>query len=122
MSLDNETGTATELLDELPEKPEGPISAAILAAGIGALTLGVLTTVAEANESFSDFLNIYAPVGPLSGKTTYTVVIWLLSWAVLHMWLRNKRYETRRALLIAGVLIALATIGTFPPFFEAFAP
>lgn len=51
------------------DKPEGPISAAIIAAGVGALALGLLTVLAEASASVKDFLTWSDPVGPLSGKT-----------------------------------------------------
>jgi hypothetical protein len=111
-----------EALDVGAEKPEGPISAAIIAAGIGATALGVVTTLAEANESFKDWLAWSDDVGPLSGKTILAVAAWLVSWAVLHLLLRNKAYETRRALAIGLILIALGLVGTFPTFFEAFAP
>jgi hypothetical protein len=104
------------------DKPEGPISAAILAAGVGALALGVFTTLAEASSSVADWLRWNAAVGPLSGKTLMTVIVWLVTWAGLHLWLRHKPYETSRAVTIAVVLIALGVIGTFPTFFQLFAP
>jgi hypothetical protein len=108
--------------DEFPlsEKVEGPISAAIIAAGIGATALGLLTTLAEASMGVKDALEWSASVGPLSGKTSLAVVVWLLAWAVLHTVLRNKPYETVRALVISLVLIALGILGTFPEFFQLF--
>lgn len=102
------------------DKPEGPVSAAILAAGVGALTMGVVTTLAEASTGFSDWLNWRDPVGPLSGKTILTVAAWLVAWAVLHVMLRRSTYESRRALVIALVLVGLGVLGTFPTFFQAF--
>lgn len=102
-------------------KPEGPVSAAIIAAGAGALTLGVLTTLAEANASIKDWLQWNDAVGPLSGKTGLSVMIWLVIWLVLHLALRRKAFETGRALTVAIVLIALGVVGTFPTFFELFA-
>jgi hypothetical protein len=105
----------------VPDKPEGPIAAAIIAGGIGALTLGVLTTLSEASTTVSDWLNWNNAVGPLSGKTLLTVIVWLLAWAVLHIVYRNKPYESGRALSIALILIALGVIGTFPTFFQLFA-
>ena len=39
--------------DEAPDKPEGPIVAAILAGGVGCLALGVFTTLSEASTSFT---------------------------------------------------------------------
>lgn len=104
------------------EKAEGPIAAAILAAGIGALALGLLTTLAEASESVADWLRWSDRVGPLSGKTIVAVAVWLVAWIVLHLWLRRKPYETGRAMAISAVLIALGVLGTFPTFFQLFAP
>jgi len=104
-----------------PDKPEGPIAAAILAGGVGCLTLGVLTTLAEASAGFRSWLDWYSPVGPLSGKTTLTVIVWLVAWAGLYLAYRREAFETRRALTIALVLIALGVLGTLPTFFQAFA-
>lgn len=107
---------------EFPDKPEGPIAAAILAGGIGCFALGLFTTVAEASTSFKDWLSWDDDVGPLSGKTALAVIVWLVSWAVLHVTYRDRPFETRRALTIALVLVALGALGTFPTFFQAFAP
>jgi hypothetical protein len=103
-----------------PDRPEGPIAAAILAGGVGALTLGVVTTLSEASTGFKNALNWNNAVGPLSGKTIVTVLVWLAAWAVLHLVYRRKPYETRRALTIALILIGLGVLGTFPTFFQAF--
>ena len=107
-------------IDE-PDKPEGPIAAAVIAAGIGGLALGLLTVWAEASTSFADTLAWSDRVGPLSGKSSLAVVVWLVSWAVLHVIYRSRPYETTRALTIALVLIALGVVGTFPTFFQLFA-
>jgi hypothetical protein len=120
----NERADATgpdNLEAEYPDKPEGPVSAAIIAAGIGSLALGIFTTLAEVSEGFKDFLNFNNSVGPLSGKTTYAVVVWLISWVVLHFMYKNKPMESRKALTVALILVALGVLGTFPIFFQAFA-
>jgi len=119
-NLEPEVSSAEPL--DYPEKPEGPIAAAILAGGVGALALGILTTLAEMSTDIKDFLNFYDPVGPLSGKTTCAVLIWLISWAILHAVYRNKPFETRKALTVALILVALGTLGTFPIFFQLFTP
>ena len=106
---------------EFTDKPEGPIAAAILAGGVGALTLGVLTTLAEASTGIKDWLAWTDRVGPLAGKTGMAVIIWLVAWAVLHLVYRDKPFESRRAFTIAMVLVALGAVGTFPTFFQAFA-
>jgi len=105
-----------------PDKPEGPISAAILAAGVYALALGLLTTLAEASTSFKDWLALDDGVGPLSGKTIYAVVIWIVAWVVLHLVYRDREVESRKALSTALLLIALGVVGTFPIFFQLFTP
>lgn len=122
MASNTQAGVAAN--DEFADvdKPEGPVAAAILAGGVGALAVGLLTTLAEANTSIKDFLNVNDPVGPLSGKTIGGVIIWLVAWAVLHTIYKDKPFETRRALTVALILIGLGIVGTFPIFFQAFAP
>jgi hypothetical protein len=102
------------------DKPEGPIAAAIIAGGVGAATLGVATTLAEASEGIRSWLQWRDAVGPLSGKVLVAVLVWLVAWAVLHVALRRRPYETRRALVISLVLIAVGVVGTFPIFFQLF--
>ena len=105
---------------QFQDKPEGPIAAAIIAGGIGAAALGLFTTLAEASEGAKNWLQWSDAVGPLSGKVLMAVLVWLVAWAILHLALRNKPYETRRALVISLVLIGLGVLGTFPLFFQAF--
>ncbi len=106
---------------EFEDKPEGPIAAAIIAGGIGAAALGVVTTLAEASQSVKDWLQWSDAVGPLSGKTIMAVLVWLVAWAILHVTLRSRPYETRRALVVSLILIGLGVLGTFPTFFQLFA-
>lgn len=122
MASNTQTGATTPEQPDLSDKPEGPVAAAIIAGGVGALAIGVLTTLAEASTSSKDFLTFSDKVGPLSGKTTGGVLIWLVAWAVLHMVYHDKPFETRRAVTVALVLIGLGILGTFPIFFQAFAP
>jgi hypothetical protein len=105
---------------EYPDRPEGPISAAIIAGGVGALALGIVTTLAEASTRVKDGLEWSERVGPLSGKTIVAVIVWLAAWGVLHLVYRNRPLETRRALIIALALVALGVLGTFPEFFQLF--
>lgn len=122
MTSNLQTGSQAVPQPETVDKPEGPVAAAIIAAGIGSAAVGLLTTLAEASTTIKDALNLYDPVGPLSGKTIGAIVIWLVSWVVLHLVYRDKPFETRRALTVALVLIGLGILGTFPLFFQAFAP
>jgi hypothetical protein len=101
--------------------PTGPAAAAIIASGIGALTLGILTTGAEFSAGLKTALNIYNPAGPLSGKTTFSVAAWLLSWLVLNAMWKNKPYDLGKAFTVTLVLIGLGLALTFPPIFVLFA-
>lgn len=65
------------------ELPSGPTAAAMIAAGLGTLALGIFTTLAEASSAMHDFLEFNARVGPLSGKTILAVCVFLGSWAIL---------------------------------------
>lgn len=104
------------------DRPEGAISAAIISAGIGAFTLGLLTTLAEASESIGSFLEFNSRVGALSGKTILAVVVWLIAWAGLHAKMKDEPRESKQALTIALVLVAAGVLLTFPTFFQLFAP
>lgn len=111
-------GSAT-VLDRASD--EGPAAVALLAGGLGAFTLGLLTTLAEASTSIKDALVINEEVGPLSGKTTYAVVVWLIAWVALHVTARRRLRLTSTVLTVSLVLLGLGVLGTFPIFFLLFA-
>ena len=98
----------------------GPAAAAILAAGIGSLALGLCTTLAQAIVPVKNLLIFYSPAGPLSGKTTATVVVWLVAWAVLHSLWKHQQVNFPRVFVVTLMMIALGLLGTFPVFFEQF--
>jgi hypothetical protein len=109
--------------NSISDKPEnGPVWAGILAAGIGCLALGTLVDLAEASKSVSKALSFYTPTGDLSGKTILAIVIWLAAWAVFHArWKNRSVHSPRVVLMVTLLLILLAVIAVFPPFFELFA-
>ena len=115
----SETAMYRELEDV--GRPTGPVAAAVLAAGIGAFVLGLLTTLNEASTSVHDFLEFDQDVGPLSGKTIIAVIAYVASWAVLHGLWRRQNPALRPILIATALLIALGVLGTFPTFFQAFA-
>jgi hypothetical protein len=116
----SEVATTSRLEDV--ERPTGPIAAAVLAVGIGAAVLGLLTTLSEASTGVHDFLEFDKDVGPLSGKTIIAAAAYFASWAVLHGLWRRQNPVLRLILIVTAVLIALGVLGTFPTFFQAFAP
>lgn len=109
----------TSKLDEI-ERPTGPVAAALLAAGIGAVVLGFLTTLNEASADVHDFLEFDEGVGPLSGKTVIAGAAYFVSWALLHAVWRRRNLALPPILITTGVLIALGVLGTLPTFFQAF--
>jgi hypothetical protein len=101
-------------------KPEGPVVAVLVAAGIGALVLGILTVWAEASVGFKDSLAYNDRVGPLSGKTIWAAVAFVVSWVVLTLALRRRRVDLMKATVVSVVLLGLGYLGTFSPFFRIF--
>ncbi|MGD0460897.1 MAG: hypothetical protein ABSB74_00250 [Tepidisphaeraceae bacterium] len=98
--------------------PNGPAWAGILAAGVGCASLGLLIDMAEASKTVSNALNFYNPTGDLSGKTTLAVIVWLIAWALLHASWKNRRIQSPgKITLVTLILIVLALIAVFPPFF-----
>ena len=57
------------MADEVETK-NGRASAALIAGGIGAVAMGLLTILAESIHALSKALNWYNPTGDLSGKST----------------------------------------------------
>ena len=104
------------------DKPFGPVAAVFFAAGIGAVVLGVLTTLAEASASVKSALEWFSSVGSLSGKTILATGAFWLAWPILHAMLRDKDPEPRRLFIWVAVLVAVGLVLTFPTFFQVFAP
>jgi hypothetical protein len=103
-------------------RPFGPAAAVLLAAGLGAFILGLLTTLAEASTGIKDGLQWNDRVGPLSGKTIIAAAVFLGSWAFLTATLRRSDPPWKTVVYATGVLVALGFLMTFPTFFQAFAP
>lgn len=112
---------ATQSISQQEDRPNGPVAAALIAGGLGAATIGLMTTLAEASTGIKNALNWYNPVGPLIGKSLVGVIVFFISWLVLHLIFRGKNVNFARATTVALVLLGLGLLGTFPPFFESFA-
>lgn len=108
----------TNMKDTMIKK--GSSAAAMISAGIGSLFLGIFTTGAVLSSGLKEALNLYGPTGPLSGKTTFAVVIWLISWWYLNSRWGGKDYDLDKAFRTLLILLSIGLILTFPPVFEAF--
>jgi hypothetical protein len=104
-----------------PARIEGPPAASLIAAGIGAVALGLFVTLAEASTDIKDWLQWNDRVGPLSGKTILAAVAYFASFLILGLWWRNKSFALKTILVASSILVALGLLFTFPPIFEAFA-
>jgi hypothetical protein len=119
MTVEIKTSSAgSSAPDSRRQLPTGRAAAAILAAGIGSLALGVLALATDALPRLAHWMILWRPTGPLSGVTSATVAIWLLAWAAL-----ARRWARREVALgpIAAWAFAMLAAGlllTFPPFMD----
>lgn len=104
------------------EKPNGPVAAVFIAAGIGSLVLGTLTTLAEASEDLKSWLELSESVGSLSGKTIIATATFFVAWAILAALFRGKSMNVRTVFIWTALLVVIALVLTFPTFLELFAP
>ncbi len=98
----------------------GPAAALILAGGIAVVCMGLVTTLSDASTGIADALQWNDRVGPLSGKTSITVIVFALAWVGLTALGRRASPPLRSITIVSAVLVALGLIGTFPTFFQAF--
>lgn len=101
-------------------KNNGAGAAAIIAAGVGSFALGACVMLAELSPAAKKIMTLSSAVGPLSGKTTFAIVAWLVAWSGLHLFLREKEVDMFRTAVLAFLLIAFGFLMTFPPFFLLF--
>lgn len=107
-------------------RPNGEAVAALLSAMIGLLTMGLVHTGTDASKDFSTWVlsvgKAWIPnaqgLGPYSGKETFLLVTWILSWVILHFVLRKKDVRLTVPVIIFVVGTALATLLVYTPFIE----
>jgi hypothetical protein len=97
----------------------GEAAAAILAAGIGSLVLGFVTAVSEVAGSLRPLMAFYRPAGPVSGRTMLAIVVWLVSWLLLHFFWKSRQVDFSKVVAWSVIFVVLGLAGTFPPPFEA---
>jgi hypothetical protein len=111
--------TKSELLD-LVDVANGPAAATFYAGGIGAALLGIFVVLAEMIPAFKTAMTLNKGVGPLSGKTIFPTLAFLLIWGGLSYALRGKNVNLKASIAIAFVGMAIGLLGTFPPVMEFF--
>jgi len=117
-------------------KPNGPVAASFLAAGIASFVMGIGVILGVASATINDAIGVDfnaflqfdknfglgSGVGPMSGKLALAVIAFVVSWVVLHLWLRGKEVNFRNFFIASLVLVGLGFALTFPPIFLLFAP
>ena len=103
--------------------PTGPAAAALLAAGLGLLSLSLSHVLSEVSTGFKNTMqtlgNFWIPgalgIGPYSGKETVGLLVWLISWTALHAAFRRREVSLVVAGIWTFVLVGLATTILWPP-------
>jgi len=112
-----------------PLKPTGAAVAALLAAGLGMLTLALVNQLTAGSDAINAWVHsigkLWMPgaqgIGPYSGKETLALAAWVVSWAILHPALRARELTASRWLIVFLAMVAIATTLIWPPVFEYFA-
>jgi hypothetical protein len=105
-------GARSELL------PNGPGAAAILAAGVGSLAIGVFAFAADVSPYLKNAFSFWSPSGPLSGVSFSAVFVWLIVWLLLARRWAAREVDLMRANVAAFVMLIAGLLLTFPPFMD----
>ena len=103
---------------EPADLPNGPGGAAILAAGVDSLALGVFAFAGDAWPAVKLAFNLWKPTGPLSGVTTAVICVWLVVWFGLSRRWARRDVNLAAVNLAAFVMLAAGLLLTFPPFMD----
>ena len=91
----------------------GAAMAAMLGAGIGSFAMGAFVLANEAGLYAAP--SLYGPAGGLSGRSTFAVVVWLITWGILHARWRGRDVAAGPAFGWTLALTAAAMLALFPP-------
>lgn len=105
------------------QRATGPAAAAFTSAMLGLLALTIVNLGTEISQPFRDAVfgigKLWMPgaqgIGPYSGKETIMLVVWLGSWAGLHIVLRKKDVDLVRWGIVFLLGLGLATTFIWPP-------
>jgi hypothetical protein len=108
----------------------GPAAAAVLAAGIGLLTLGGANLLATLFQPFEETLSIAASLffpggnqlASYGGKELVALIAWLIGWLILHRLLRRRHVGLTGTAAIFVCCLVASTLFFWPPFIRLLAP
>ncbi len=115
--------TVSEAYQEPPalKFPTGAAMAALLAAAIGLLSLGLANIYSAIDTGFKAAITLNSGIGPYSGKEVFLFAGWFGSWVVLHLVLRRREVSVKKWFGVFMVLMLVATLLVWPPVSEAIA-
>lgn len=99
----------------------GSAAASVLACGIGCALFGIAVVAAETSEAVKTAFTLSQGVGPLSGKALIGSLAYFGGWLGLHRALRGRTVRTRTTMLVAGALVGISLLLTFPPVYQLWA-
>ena len=110
-------------------KKNGQVAAAMIAAMIGVLSLGVSHMISVLSEDAKLFIHqvgkAWIPgaegIGPYSGKESFMLIGWGISWLILYFALRNRDVKLSYYTLLFMIGISIATLLVWTPFVHIFA-
>jgi hypothetical protein len=110
----------------------GMAAAALISGGIGAVMMMVSHHISDTNKGFETILHkmigawmpgavnadpMWGNIGSYAGKETVMLVSWLVSWAILHRWLKDRTVKSRTLFFWLMSLYAIATAMSWHPLF-----
>jgi len=105
-------------------KKNGQVAAAMIAAMIGVLSLGISHTISVFSKDAKLFIHevgkLWIPgaegIGPYSGKESFMLIGWGLSWLILYFALRNRDVKLTYYTVIFMIGVGIATLLVWTPF------
>ena len=122
--------TQTQMTDgevDTTIRPSGAAIAAMLSIGIGAVAMAIVVGLSDASAAFNNgFVHsvgkAWVPgaqgIGPYSGKFTFFLLGWLLSWGIGHLVLKNRDLDLGKWVVVSFALISLGMLLIWPPITE----
>ena len=117
------TETPTSLRVFVAQKPTGPAAAALISGALSLLAMSISQVLAEGSEAAKTAIHnlgkLWIPgaqgIGPYSGKETIALIVWLASWAILHVALRRREVSATVYGIAFLILIGISTTIFWPP-------
>jgi hypothetical protein len=109
-------------------RPTGPLAAALFAVPCAEFALLLADKIANRSKPFETLVYGFGKwipgaigsgpggnIGPYSGKEIIALIVWLLSWVVLHSYLRNASPNITKSIKIFLIATILITINFIDP-------